>query len=208
MVNGVFTKWLSSSTPKLDKLLKVPFDYQPEAEDECVIYCIWMALHYFKNKHPNVDLRKATESLSPDEIMEDMTIVEGGWKPNQDELTVVSERTNTLQFSLNAWQDGAPKSLFSMVKENIQNERPIIPFINGSRLREKTRENDGVHAVVASGYSLPQDGDEFVAIHDPWGYPEDIVERQKLEDAWDPWFNQVLTVSLSRRGSKIVGGNK
>lgn len=207
-MSGVFQKWLSTDSPELDELLQVPFDYQPESEDECVIYCLWMVVHYFKNKHPNEELRKETNSLSPDELREDMTIVEGGWKPDQDELTLVSERTKTLQFHLNYWQDGAPKTLFQLVTEHIEEGRPIIPFVNGSRLRQKTRANGGVHSIVAAGYARNQDESDIVAVHDPWGYPENIEERPKLEDAWDPMFNQVVTVTLSNEGAKLVGENQ
>lgn len=210
MVNGFLSNWLSTSSPNLDEFLPVPFDYQPESEDECVIYSVWMVLHYFKNKHPNKTLRQETKALSPDEIMEDMTIVEGGWKPDQDELTLISERVRTLHFSVDYHQDGAPKPLFETIVENIDEGYPVIPFVNGPRLREDhhlNRDNDEVHSVVAAGYGANGTND-VVALHDPWGYPEDIVGRQKLEDAWDPLFNQVITVKLSNRGAKIAGGNQ
>lgn len=205
MVRSVIAQWLSQDSPSLDELLHVAFDYQPESEDYCVIYCLWMVIHYFKNKYPDEEFRKETNSLSPDEILEDMTIVKGGWKPDQDELTVVSERTQTLQFHVNTWQDNAPKPLFQLVAEHIDAQRPIIPFINGTQLREGKRKTDAVHAVVAAGYGRSDIEDDIVAIHDPWGYPEDIVSRPKLEDAWDSMFNQVITVTLSNKGCKIVG---
>ena len=205
MVRGAFSRWLSPSSPDLDELLRVPFDYQPESEDECVVYSLWMIIHYFKNKHPNKDFRKETSSLSPDEILEDMTIVKGGWKPDQDELTVVSEQTQTLRFHLNHWQDGAPQPLFELITEHIDNNRPLIPFINGPQLREGKRKSDGIHSVVVSGYGRgDQDDKDVIAIHDPWGNPEDIVSRPNLEDAWDPMFNQVITVNLSTKGKNLV----
>lgn len=205
MVRNVFSNWLSPSSPKLDELLRVPFAYQPESEDECVIYCLWMVMHYLKNEHPNESFRSETNALSPDEILEDMTIVKGGWKPKQDELTLVSERTRTLQFHINSWQDGAPKPLFEFITEHVNANRPLIPFINGPQLRQGKRETDGIHSVVAAGYG--KNGDDAVAIHDPWGDPEDIVTRPNLEDAWDPMFNQIITVTLSPRGRKIAGGS-
>lgn len=205
MVRNPLGSWLSSSSPDLDKLLRVPFDYQPESEDECVIYGLWMIIHYFKNKHPNDAIRSETNALSPDELMEDMTIVKGGWRPDQDELTLVSKRTRTLQFHLNYWQDGAPKPLFEYITENVEEDRPVIPFVNGPQLRQGKRDNDGVHAVVVSGYGTKEGGEDVIAFHDPWGYPEDIKERPKLEDAWDPMFNQIITVTLSNKGEKIEG---
>jgi hypothetical protein len=207
MVKDLVSNWLSQSQPEINNLLRVPFDYQPESEDECVVYCLWMVIHYFKNKHPAEDFRIATNSLSPDELLEDMTVVKGGWKPDQDELTVISERTQTLQFHLDYWQDGSPQPLFEILTENIDEGRPVIPFINGPRLREGKRETDGIHSVVAAGYDN-RDDDDVVAIHDPWGYPEDVVTRPNLEDAWDPMFNQVITVTLSTQGKKIVGGSR
>lgn len=206
MVRHVLSGWLSQESPDLDTLLRVPFDYQPESEDECVIYCLWMVIHFFKNKYPNEEFRKRTNSLSPDEILEEMTIVKGGWKPDQDELTLVSEQTQTLQFHLNSWQDGAPKPLFELITEHVDENRPLIPFIHGPQLRDGKRESDGIHAVIAAGYGRADSQEkDIVAIHDPWGYPEDIVTRPNLEDAWDPMFNQVITVTLSNKGSKIVG---
>lgn len=103
------------------------------------------------------------------------------------------------------WQDGAPKTLFEIATENIQEGRPIIPFVNGSRLRQKTRENGGVHSIVVAGYGRNQNESDIVAVHDPWGYPENIEVRPKLEDAWDPMFNQVIIVTLSKKGTKLVG---
>jgi len=205
MVRNPLNNWLSSSSPDLDNLLHVPFDYQPRAEDECVVYCLWMVIHYFKNKHPNKDIRTETNSLSPDEIANEMTIVKGGWKPDQDELTLVSAKTGTLRFHLNYWQSGSPKPLFERVTEHVDAGRPVIPFVNGSQLRQGKRDNDGIHAVVASGYGENSSGTDVIAFHDPWGFPEDIKARPKLEDAWDPMFNQIVTVTLSSKGEKIEG---
>ena len=202
MVNRVLSGWLSSSSPDLE-LLRVPFDYQPHDEDECVVYCLWMATNYIKNKHDNDLLREETNVLSPDEILEDLTIVEGGWKPDQDELTMVSERTKTLSFQLEYWHDDPPTTLQKIVEENISTGFPVIPFINGLQLREGIRDDDGIHAVVAAGFS-----DSHIAIHDPWGYPEDVVESGKLEDAWDSMFNQIITVNLSSKGKKLIGDEK
>lgn len=201
MAERLLRDWFAPSSP-IDSSLKIPFDYQPDNEDECAAYCIWMSIHYFRNKHPNKDLRKETRGLSIDEILEEMTIVEGGWRPNQDELTLLSEETRTLHFSLEFWQDGAPKGLREYVTEAVSNELPLIVFINGHELREEEEDEDedGVHAVVVAGY-----GEDDYAIHDPWGYPEDVVSSDKLKDVWDEKFNQLITVSLSQRGKKITG---
>lgn len=209
MVNNILSNWFSHTSPEIDEFLRVPFDYQPESEDECVIYCLWMVIHYFKNKHPNKSVRKETNSLSPDEILEDMTIVKGGWKPDQDELTIISKRTRTLDFHINSWHDGSPKPLYEIIAEHINEDRPVIPFIKGSQLREGKRKADGIHSVVAAGYGNGEnETQDIVALHDPWGYPEDVVSRPKLEDAWDPMFNQTITVTLSTKGKKIVGDKK
>lgn len=205
MVRHVLSGWFSQDSPDLDELLRVPFDYQPESEDECIIYCLWMAIHFFKNKYPDSEFREKTTPLSPDNILEDITIVKGGWKPDQDELTLISERTQTLKFHINSRQDSAPKPLFEIITEHVDDNRPIIPFINGPQLRDGKRKSDSVHAVVAAGYGRGEKkANDVVAIHDPWGYPEDIVTRPNLEDAWDPMFNQVITVTLSDKGHKIV----
>lgn len=195
--------WLSADTGQIDEFLPVPFDYQTEKEDECFVYCLWMANNYFKNKHPNESLRRETNVLSPDELLDDLTIVKGGWKPDQDELTVISNKIKTLDISLNYWQDGSPRELKDIIKENIDDGYPVIPFIVGQQLRKSFREDDGAHAVVVAGY-----GDDYIALHDPMGYPEDTISYSKLDDAWDPMFNQIVTISLSKRGSKLAGGSE
>ena len=205
MVRNILS-WGSKDTPDLDNFLRVPFDYQPESEDECVIYSLWMVIQYFKNKHPNETLRKETNSLSTDEILEDMTIVKGGWKPDQNELTLISERTRTLNFNIKYWQDGAPKPLFDYVRSHIDRNRPLIQFINGPQLRKGKRATDSIHSVVIAGYgSGTQSEGDVIAVHYPWGNPKDMVEKAKLEDPWDPMFNQLITVTLSKRGKQIVG---
>lgn len=203
MSDRFFSGLFSSTSRDLDHLLRIPFDYQPKTEDECVVYCLWMVIHYYKNKHPNKQLREETRSISPDEILEELSIVEGGWRPNQDELSMVSERTKTLSFDLDFWQGVPPKTLHKIATENISVGQPVIPFIDGLQLRDGVRDNDGIHAVVAVGYN-----DDVLAIHDPWGYPEDTVEIDKIEDAWDPMFNQIITVNFSNKGKKIIGAEQ
>ena len=135
----LLTGWLSSSTPDLDCLLKVPFDYQPEAENQCFVYCVWMVMHYVKNKHPDEAVRKSTRTFSPEEIMDYLTIVEGGWRPDQDELTLISEKTRTIKFNLQYWQDGSPNELQDLLRKEISSGMPVIPFIDGLQLREGVR---------------------------------------------------------------------
>jgi hypothetical protein len=158
-----------------------------------------MVNNYFKNKHSNSELREETTVLPPDDLLNDLSIAEGGWKPDQDELTVVSKRTDTLKFELDYWKGDPPRELRDIIVENIDEGYPVIPFINGERLRKGTRMSDGAHAVVVAGY-----GDDQIALHDPMGYPEDIVPYKKLEDAWDPLFSMIVTTSLSNRGTKIL----
>lgn len=193
-----YSDWIPSSVPDVDPL-PVPFFFEPQQEDRCAAYCLWMVIQYTKNAYPDPSIRENTQTLSIDDISNELRIVKGGAKLTQDDLTIVGERTRTLRFDLRTWQDGSPKELHEHVTGHIERDLPIIIYVNGPMLRNKGREKDNVHPVVVAGYN-----DEYMAIHDPMGDPQDLVKSKKLKEAWDPMFNQVVRVELPQNGPNMV----
>lgn len=180
--------------------LRVPALSQPEGEDECVIYALWMVIHYFLNEHPEKSVREETNGLSSDEIRENITVTKRGWVPKQDELTLLSESTRSIRFRYQFSQGEPPKDLSTIIEEHLHENVPFILIIDALQLRQGIRSEGPLHAVVVTGL-----GDSSVAINDPWGYLEDTVDKEKLKDAWDPQYNSYIGVSVSNRISSKQG---
>jgi len=193
-----YSDWIPTTVPDVDPL-SVPFFFEPHQEDRCAAYCLWMVIQYTKNSYPDKSIRENTQSLSVDEISDDLNIVNGGAKLTQDDLTLIGEKTRTLSFDLRRWQDKPPKELGNHVSGHLDRDLPLIIYVNGPMLRNKGREKDNVHPIVIAGQN-----EEYIALHDPMGDPQDLVKSKKLKEAWDPMFKQIVRVELSEIGANMV----
>lgn len=64
---------------------------------------------------------------------------------------------------------------------------PLIGLIEAQTLRERVTRTSVLHAIVIAGV-----GEDTAVIADPWYARLEEVERDKLEDAWDPVFHQII----------------
>jgi len=182
--------------------LRIPTHTQPDDESYCVPYALWMVVQYVKNEHPSDDVRSDTRSLSVDEILDfldpDPLL---GWQPNQSDLTEVSAYVSGVSFSLEQWRRNPPRDLIELAEERLENDLPIIAFIDAQLLRRGIRGNGPLHAIVVAGL-----GDDNAVIADPWFAALHEVPQDKLKDAWDPSHHQIIDVAVNGNTSS-GGGN-
>lgn len=162
-----------------------------------------MASHYLANEYPDESIRSQTRPPTIDQIQEYIETDELGWRPEQDPLTELSTYISTVKFDLHYNYGDPTKQLMKTVESNLENHLPTIAFIDPVRLRDGKKRDEGpLHAVVICG----QDGGNSV-ICDPWRQGTDQVENNKLKDAWDPDYNQLIDIALSAEGAD-AGGNQ
>lgn len=195
--------------PKEDlSTLNIPFKSEKDRENECFVYSLAMAIEFVSEEHPTKWVRESMKTLSPETIRNQLTIGDAGWKAKNSEkdFAEISEKAGPINFEHKLRdQSPAEETLVSLVNEHLERRVPVIPFINAKLLRRDKKA--GVHAVVVTGVN-----DEHIAIHDPWGYPKDIVERGRFLEAWDDVLNQVVTIKLGGQqtlgsGRTNIGGN-
>lgn len=182
--------------------LRIPTHSQPDEEAYCVPYALWMVIQYVKNEHPDDDVRSDTHSASVDDILKflapDPLL---GWTPNQSDLTDVSAHVSAVSFSLEQWPRNPPQDLLELAEERLEEDLPIIAFIDAQLLRRGIRGNGPLHSVVIAGL-----GDDNVIIADPWYAALHEVPQDKLKDAWDPSHHQIIDVVVEESTSS-TGGN-
>lgn len=183
--------------------LRIPTHSQPDEEAYCVPYALWMVVQYVKNEHPDDSTRSSTRSVSVDEItdfLEPDALL--GWTPNQSDLTEVSAYISTVSFSLEQWRRNPPQNLLELAREQLEDNLPLIGFIDAQMLRRGIRGNGPLHSVVIVGV-----GDDNAVIADPWYAALQEVPRDKLKDAWDPSHHQIIDVAVDETTSS-AGGNQ
>lgn len=161
-----------------------------------------MVINYVANEHSSQQIRENTRMqatwelvsiLDPDPLT--------GWKPNQADLTEVSERSSTISFSLEEWQGNPPKSLMELAEENLDNDLPLIGFVDSQLLRRGIRTGQGAdHCVVICGVGEDGNGNEMAVIADPWFAALHEWDQDKLNEAWDPSHHQIIDVALTQTG--------
>ena len=174
--------------------LRVPVQTQPDNEEYCVPYAIWMATTYVANECPNPSIRSKVAGPSVDEILDYLTVDVAGWRPDQEELTQLATHIGGLMLSLDSWYGDAPQELCEIAADNLDNDLPLIGIIEAQTLRERVTRTSSLHAVVIAGV-----GADTAVIADPWFARLEEVERDKLEDAWDPTWHQIIEVDLLTR---------
>lgn len=183
--------------------LRIPTHSQPDEEAYCVPYALWMVVQYIKNEHPDDNVRSNTCTVSVDEItdfLEPDALL--GWTPNQSDLTEVSTYVSAVSFSLEQWRRNPPQDLIELAEERLEDDLPIIGFIDAQMLRRGIRGNGPLHSVVIAGV-----GDDNAVIADPWYAALHEVPRDKLKDAWDPSHHHIIDVAVDETTGS-AGGNQ
>lgn len=176
------------------KHLRVPSHTQPEDEADCVVYSLWMTASYVGNDFPDRDVRNNVNVPKIDDIKNYISTDELGWRPNQADLTELSTFASGVVFSLESWSWEAPKRLITLAEERLEDNLPLIAFIDSQQLRQGTPRGSGpLHSIVIVGVSEER---EEVAIADPWYAAIHTVEKDNLEDAWDPMLHQIIDVGV------------
>jgi len=186
------TPWGKATQQSSVDSLRVPSHQQPPSEPECVTYCLWMVSQYVANEYPDRSIRTKTRAPTIDEIQDFIQTDELGWKPNQDDLTSLSSLVSSVKFNLEYTFGQPPRKLNTVVNNSLNNYLPTIAFIDQLLLEEGTRGEGPLHAVVLSGAN-----EQRTVVLDPWMQQSKEVKNTKLEDAWDPDYNQVIEISLS-----------
>lgn len=171
--------------------LRIPIHTQPINEPECVIYALWMVANYVGNEFPDKNIRDLTKTPSIDDIREHITVDEAGWRPNQSDLTALSNEVSTTHFNLEKWPGEPPQTLCKLASESLENDVPIIAFIDAQQLHRGIRGTGPLHAIVIAGVE-----NRVVQIGDPWVAAVQTVPRDNLEDAWDPMLHQIINVTV------------
>lgn len=187
--------WVSAGSDYPVDRLRIPDHPQPQHAPQCVVYSIWMVTQYVANEYSVREIRSETNTIKIDDILEYIEIGSFGWEnPRQSPLTEISEHIRTVKFNLNYWYGSPPRSLQTISKACLENDLPVIAFIDRVLLEEGVRNEGALHSILITGA-----GGEHTIINDPLVEGTKIVENDKLEDAWDPEYNQVVETKIADR---------
>jgi hypothetical protein len=157
-----------------------------------------MVANYIGNEYPDRDVRDDTNVPTIDEIKRFITTDELGWRPNQGDLTDLSVFTSSVRFSLDSWPGSVPRSLIDLAADRLDNDLPLIAFIDAKQLRQgRPRGSGPLHSVVIVGIDDDENSNE-VAIADPWYAAIHSVSEDNLEDAWDPSHHHIIDVAVNQ----------
>ncbi len=174
--------------------LRIPVQTQPDDEEHCAPYAIWMVTHYIESEYPDKSVRNKVSAPSIDDILDYLSVDEAGWRPKQEELTQLASTIGGIRLSIDSWYGTAPMKLSEIAARNLQDDLPLIGLIEAETLRRRVTRSSSLHAIVIAGV-----GEETAVIADPWYARLEEVAREKLEDAWDPTFHQILEVDIVGR---------
>lgn len=190
------TPWVGHPDIQNFDVLQIPSYAQPDGENECILYSMWMVLQYAKNSYPEQWVREETNALAVSEIGKHLTIRQAGWVPDEDELISLSEETSPIEFEHVHW-DSPPAGLpYEVIEDKLEQFLPTIAIIDARQLRKGISNDGPMHAVVVTGVDNTR-----IAINDPWGYHYDVVERSAFKEAWDARISQLVKVNLGRQST-------
>lgn len=81
-------------------VLRVPAHTQPDTENECMVYCVYMLIEYCRTVHPVDLVRETTPALDPEEIKEFIKIRPMGWAVDENDIEALSAAVSPIQFEL------------------------------------------------------------------------------------------------------------
>lgn len=177
--------------------LNVPLRTQPNREQECLLYSLYMVLTYCESTHPSENLRNGTTVVTPEELKQDhITIRESGWAPSPEDLEELSDHLREINASLHYWTRSPPMNAFEdIVEDGLNNNLPTIAVVDAMRIQEIDSE-DGQHAIVVTGL-----GRSHVTINDPWGSRQKRLKKGTVIDAWDTQLNRLITFDTNNQGT-------
>lgn len=181
--------------------LRIPSHRQPDEEAYCVPYALWMVISYVTNEYDDPTIREKTSTVKTWELV-DMLDPDPllGWSPNQSDLTNVSAKASTVTFSLEEWPGDPPKSVLDLAKENLDDNLPLIAFVDSHLLRTGIRSGRGAdHSVVICGLGTDRHGDDMAVLADPWFAALHEWNQEKGHDAWDPSRHQIIDIGLNQK---------
>jgi hypothetical protein len=165
-----------------------------------------MVASYAGNDYPSRAVRDDVNVPKIDDIKDYIGTDELGWRPNQADLTELSAFVSGVDFLLDSWPGTPPKSLITLAEEQFVDDLPVIAFIDAQQLRQGTPRGTGpLHSIVIVGID---DKTDDVAIADPWYAAIHTVQKDNLEDAWDPMHHQIIDVELSQTSNSTSGADQ
>ena len=177
--------------------LDVPLRTQPNREQECLLYSLYMVLTYCESVYPSEEVRDSTTVLTPDELKRDhITIRDSGWSPSPEDIEELSNHLGTVNATLHYWKRSPPMNAFEeIIEDSLTKDLPTIAIVDAMRIQEMDSE-DGQHAIVVTGL-----GRSHVTINDPWGSRQKQLKKGTVIDAWDTQLNRLITFDTSNQGT-------
>lgn len=173
-------------------ILHMPGHRQPEDAPECIHYALWMAVHYVANEYPDRRVRDQTAPPKLDLLQEYLETGTNGWEnPGQEPLTQLSSEIGGVDLNLEYRYNGLPQNIDEFAADSLDRLLPTIAWIDQLLLKNGTRSEGPMHAVVICGV-----GDTHITIEDPLVEGTTTLEIENLDEAWDPEFNTAIELSL------------
>lgn len=173
-------------------VLRMPDHRQPQNAQECIYYTLWMAIQYVANEYPDKQVRNQTRPPKLDLIQEYIEIGQNGWEnPGQEPLTEISSEIGSLKLNLEYRYNGLSQSIDEFVGESLDQFLPTIVWVDQLLLKDGTRGVGPMHSVIVCGL-----GDSHITINDPLVEGTTNVERDSLDEAWDPEYNTAIQLKL------------
>lgn len=175
--------------------LRVPLRIQPNTEQECLLYAMYMVLTYCETTHSNDKVREETVVLDPEELKRDyITIRDSGWSPTNDDLQALSDNLGIIDVSLRYWKRSPPIGTFEqVVKNGLSKDLPTIAIVDAMQI-QNIDSQDGQHAIVVTGL-----GPSHIVVNDPWGSQQQRLKKDTVRDAWDTQLNRLVTFDTSKQ---------
>jgi len=180
-------------------VLRVPAHTQPDSEEECMVYCVYMLIEYCRTVHPVDLVRDTTPALNPEEIKDFIKVRPMGWAVDENDIEALSTAVSPIEFELREFERSpSTQKLYNILEDRLERELPTIAVVDAIQIQEQ-RTNRNIssnggqteHAVVVVGLN-----DRDVYLNDPWGGMQVPVDRDTFGEAWDIGLNRLITMSL------------
>lgn len=181
------------------EVLRVPAHTQPDTENECMAFSVYMVIEYCRTAYPVNMVREYTPALQIDNLKDILTIRDMGWALDESDIDMLSSIASPIEFRLREFERSpSSQRLFDIIDDQLSNDLPTITIVDAIRLQEE-RENRQIaegneteeHSVVVIG-----NDDRHVYINDPWGGVREPFPHDVFAEAWDVGLNRLVTTNL------------
>lgn len=181
------------------KVLRVPAHTQPDTENECMAFSVYMVIEYCRTAYPVNMVREYTPALQIDDLKDILTIRDMGWVLKKRDIDTLSSISSPIEFRLREFERSpSSKRLYNIIDDQLDNNLPIITIVDAIRLQEEREDREIAEGNETEEHSVVVIGndDQHIYINDPWGGVREPFPHDVFAEAWDVGLNRIVTTNL------------